>query len=317
MFGLTDWTTLKARGIHIDNIISVSTLPTAPNLSLEAESNIELAEKSWLSALLESAPLQQQLTHEVRALLSYISDIVSFYLMHSQQHSYSPQDNLHATSDWTSTLPPLQLRRIPRLDAPEYIPLLFDHLDKAEENSPPVAYLQALLSGRISSRERTTTDVLRQFIITPYTSSTLQPETPQLLDEMAFIQKSAQALASSMLYRRLAITQNGYLAAVPASTQTGDVAAVLFGASVVCILRRRESAPDSDCSTFCTRKKRLEKWPMSIEIGDGEEKVKLTEDMNGEEYTLVGEAYIHGFMDAEAIAMCVRGQFQESNFILR
>jgi hypothetical protein len=56
---------------------------------------------------------------------------------------------------------------------------------------------------------------------------------------------------------------------------------------------------------------------MSIEIGDGEEKVKLTEDMNGEEYTLVGEAYIHGFMDAEAIAMCVRGQFQESNFILR
>jgi hypothetical protein len=314
--GLTDWMTLKARGIHIDNIISVSTLPTAPDLSLGAEPNIELVEKSWLSALQNSAPLQQQLTHEVKALLSYISDIVSFYSTHSIQHNSPPQDNLHTNSGWTSTPAPSQLERIRRLDIPEYMSLFLDHLDNAEENSLPVAYLQALLSDRISSRERTTTDILRQFITTPYTSSTLQPETPQFLNVMAFIQKSAQALASSLLYRRLAITQNGYLAAVPASTQTGDVAAVLFGASVVCILRRRESAPDSDRSTFGTEEKRLENRLAGIEIGDGE-KGKLTEDVNEEEYTLVGEAYLHRFMDAEAIAMCVRGELHESSFILR
>jgi hypothetical protein len=315
--GLTDWATLKARGIHIDNIISVSTLSTAPNSSSGAESNIELAEKSWLSALLESAPLQQELTHEIRALLSYISDLVSFYSIHSQQHSYLSRDDLHATSGWTSTPPSFQPRLMLGLDTPEYISLLFDHLDKAEEKSVPVAYLQVLLSGRISSRERTTADVLRQFITTPYTSSTLQPETPQLLDALAFIQKSARALASSLLHQRLAITQNGYLAAVPASTQPGDVVAVLFGASVACILKRQESAPDSDHSTFCTGEKRLEKRPASIEMGDGEEKAELTEDMEMEEHTLVGEAYLHGFMDAEAIAMCVRGQFHESNYILR
>jgi hypothetical protein len=316
MSGLSDRTTLKARGIHIDDIFSISTLPTAPDLSPEADSNIELGETSWLSALLESAPLQQQLTHEVRALLSYISDIVSFYSIHSQQHSYPPQDNFHTTSGWTSTPPPFQREWIIKLDQPEYISLLLDHLDKAEENSLPVAYLQTLLSGRISSRERTTTNVLRRFITTPYTSFALHPTTPQPLDEMAFIQKAAQALASSLLYRRLAITQNGYLAAVPASTQTGDVAAVLFGASVVCILRRRESAPDSDRSAFFTEAKRLENRLEGIEIGD-EEKENSTEVMNEEEYTLVGEAYLNGFMDAEAIAMCVRGQFHESNFILR
>ncbi|KAE9371930.1 hypothetical protein N431DRAFT_441880 [Stipitochalara longipes BDJ] len=306
MSEFTDWATLKARGIRIDHIISVSRLSTALDLPSEAKSNIELEEKSWLSALLESGPLQQQLTHEVREMLSYISDI----------HSYPPQNNLNATFGWTSTPPPLSLRRIPRLETPEYISLLLDHLDEAEDNSLPVAYLQALLSGRISSRERTTTDVLRQFITTPYTSSTLQLETPQLLDEMAFIEKSTQVLASSLLYRRLAITENGCLAAVPASTQTGDVAAVLFGASVVCILRKREIVSDSDGSTSCTREKRLQKGPVSIEAGGGDERAKITEDINEEGWNLVGEAYMHGYMDAEAIAMCVRGQFRESNFIL-
>jgi hypothetical protein len=52
-------------------------------------------------------------------------------------------------------------------------------------------------------------------------------------------------------------------------------------------------------------------------MGGGEEKTKLSGDMEMEEHTLVGEAYLHGFMDAEAIAMCVRGQLDESNYILR
>jgi hypothetical protein len=317
MSGLTDWTTLEARGIGIDTIISISNVPQEPNLSLEAQSNVELTEKSWLSALLESAPLQQQLTHEVRALLSYISDIVSFYSsILSQQHNHPPQDNLLAASGSNPTLLPLPLRPELRLDTPEYIPILLDHLGEPGEYSLPVAYLQALLSGRMSSNERTTTDALRQFLTTPYTSSTLQAGIPQLLDEVALLQKFAQALASSLLYRHLAITQKGYLAVVPASTQIGDVAAVLFGASVVCILRKREDAPDSDRST-CDRGKALEKRQLSIKTGEGEEKQKLREEIKGEEHTLVGEAYLHGYMDAEAIAMCVRGQFHESNFVLR
>ncbi|KAH8665163.1 heterokaryon incompatibility protein-domain-containing protein [Tricladium varicosporioides] len=315
--GFTDWSILRARGIAIDNIISISTPLVAANLPLEAESNFGLAEKSWLSALLESVPLQQQLTHEIRALLSYISDIISFYSsIHSQQHGYHPQGKFLAVSSGNSVTPLLPLKQKLSLDTSEYLPILLDHLDQAEENSLPIAYLQALLSGRMSSRERTTTDALRRFITSPYTSSTLQAETPQMLDEIAFLQKSAQALASSLLYRRLAITQKGYLAVVPASTQIGDVTAALFGASVVCILRRRESAPDSCHSSFHDEEKTPEKQLMSIEIGCGEEKGKLAEDMKGEEYTLVGEAYLHGYMDAEAIAMCVRGQFHESNFIL-
>jgi len=317
MSGLTDWTPLKARGIRIDSIFSVSTLLVTPGLSPEAESNVGLTEKSWLSGLLESAPLQQQLTPEIRELLSYISDIVSLYSsIYSQQYSYPPQDSLLAKSGQASTPPPLPLREKPRLNTPQYIPILLDHLEKAEENSLPIAYLQALLSGRMSAHERTTTDSLCRFLTSPYTSSTLQAGTPQLLDEVAFQQKCAQALASSLLYRRLAITQEGYLAVVPASTQIGDVATVLFGASVVCILRGRESAPDLGRDASYDGEKTIEKQLGSIEIRDGEEKKGL-KDTGQEEYTLVGEAYIHGYMDAEAIAMCVRGQFHESDFILR
>jgi hypothetical protein len=79
-----------------------------------------------------------------------------------------------------------------------------------------------------------------------------------------------------MVARRLAITEKSYIGAAIQEAQQGDLICVLFGCSVPVLLRKGI----------------------------------------GEEYRFVGECYLHGFMDAEAIAMQVRGDFQVQDFIL-
>lgn len=77
--------------------------------------------------------------------------------------------------------------------------------------------------------------------------------------------------------RTMAITSQGYIGAMPQEVQSGDLVCVLFGCSVPVVLRKR---PDSNS------------------------------------YAFVGECYLHGFMDAEAIALHVEGKLAEQNFIL-
>jgi hypothetical protein len=116
-----------------------------------------------------------------------------------------------------------------------------------------------------------------------------------------------------LLYRSLAITQQGHLVAVSESTQPGDIAVVLYGASVVCILRLQESALDTDHLVSHTSVKETPKKLIEYEVGEGNRAMNMTR----KEYNLVGEAYLHGCMDAEGIAMCVREQLKESDFYLR
>ena len=85
-----------------------------------------------------------------------------------------------------------------------------------------------------------------------------------------------KAFLAGLRGRSMAITTQGYIGAMPPDVQVGDLVCVLFGCSVPVVLRKR-----------------------------GEDS-----------YSFVGECYVHGFMDAEAIAFQIKGQLKEKTFVL-
>jgi hypothetical protein len=131
------------------------------------------------------------------------------------------------------------------------------------------AYIHTMFSGRMSSRERVTDEFLGSMF-----KLTNLPNASDSIVEV--IEATCKALEAGMRRRRLAITKNGYIGAVPNETQVGDVVCVLFGCSVPVILRKTLY----------------------------------------QSYTFVGETYLHGFMDAEAIAFQVKGILKEQEFLL-
>ncbi|KIW05737.1 uncharacterized protein PV09_03594 [Verruconis gallopava] len=77
--------------------------------------------------------------------------------------------------------------------------------------------------------------------------------------------------------RNIVFSKRGYIGTAREDVVAGDLICVLFGCSVPVILR------------------------------------KLDAD---EQYAFMGEAYVHGLMDAEAIVMQIKGQLKERNFLL-
>lgn len=75
------------------------------------------------------------------------------------------------------------------------------------------------------------------------------------------------------------VTRNGYMAMVPDSTQKGDILCVLYQGRAPFVLRL---SPAQDENTFL----------------------------------FIGPAYVHGFMDGEAVTWLEEGKLQESTFIL-
>lgn len=74
------------------------------------------------------------------------------------------------------------------------------------------------------------------------------------------------------------ITEAGHIGAAPMETQLSDLVCVLFGCSVPVVLRL---TPDEDM------------------------------------YNFIGECYLHGFMDREAITGLEMGEFRIRDFVLR
>ena len=139
------------------------------------------------------------------------------------------------------------------------------------------AYIQALLCGRISSSERVTKEEIRAIM----GFQSLDKSSPTQHRE--FVIKVCNAFEAGMRRRKLAVTKNGYIGAVPQESLPDDIICVLFGCSVPVVLRRG-----------------------------------ATSDATGKvSYKFIGEAYLHGFMDAEAIAMLVKGIFKVQDFMLR
>ncbi|KAG0647087.1 Heterokaryon incompatibility protein [Hyphodiscus hymeniophilus] len=86
-----------------------------------------------------------------------------------------------------------------------------------------------------------------------------------------------RAFNDGMRGRSMGITSRGYIGVMPQDVRQGDLVCVLFGCSVPVVLRKR------------------------------------TDDS----YIFIGESYLHGFMDAEAIVYQMKGTLKEQNFVLR
>jgi hypothetical protein len=91
------------------------------------------------------------------------------------------------------------------------------------------------------------------------------------------LDKICSAFEEGSRRRRLLVTDHGYIGSGVQGAEEGDLICVLFGCTVPVILRR------------------------------------LQDD---ESYEFIGECYLHGFMDAEAIALQIKGVLKERDFIL-
>lgn len=85
------------------------------------------------------------------------------------------------------------------------------------------------------------------------------------------------AFENGMNNRAIAISTKGYTCVLPRQARKGDILCVMFGCSVPVVLRKKESSSS---------------------------------------YTFVGECYMHGFMDGEAIAMQMKGALVEKKIVL-
>jgi hypothetical protein len=92
----------------------------------------------------------------------------------------------------------------------------------------------------------------------------------------SYLGKVCTALEAGMARRSVAVTKKGYIGAIPQQAQPGDLICTLFGCSVPVVLRKRI----------------------------------------GEEYLFIGECYLHGFMDSEAIVHQIKGEFPVQKFVL-
>jgi hypothetical protein len=200
----------------------------------------------WRSTLLEASGSLQGFTEDIRHCLADISSVVRQY----SEYSSSEGANSHLPSG--TELDPL-VTEVYILDA----------------------YIQTLLCGRISSSERITKEDIKALM------RFQSPDKPSPTTNREFVTKICKAFEAGMGKRKLAITKEGYIGAVPLETQPDDMVCVLFGCSVPIVLRKMVVAKD--------------------EVS----------------YRFIGEAYLHGFMDAEAIVMLVKGNRNVQTFTLK
>ncbi len=139
------------------------------------------------------------------------------------------------------------------------------------------AYIHTLLCGRVSSSERITNGDVRalmSFQLPDKSSSTRQD----------FLLKICKAFEAGMRRRKLVITKEGYIGAVPQETRPEDLICILFGCSVPVVLRKIVPPRATALETS---------------------------------YQFIGEAYLHGYMDAEAIVMLVKENRKIQEYTLK
>jgi hypothetical protein len=203
----------------------------------------------WYSTLLAASGSIQDFTEDIRQRLADISLIVRKY------------SEYFSLNDANSNLPSVT----------EPVPLI-------TEESVLGAYIQTLLCGRIFTSERITEEHIKALM------SFQSPENPSPATNQEFVTKICNAFEAGMRRRKLAVTKDGYIGAVPQETEPEDLICVLFGCSVPIVLRKAVS-----------------------------DKATIAETS----YKFIGEAYLHGFMDAEAIAMLVKGTRNVQDFSLK
>jgi hypothetical protein len=96
-------------------------------------------------------------------------------------------------------------------------------------------------------------------------------------NETHYLGKICKAFEEGSRLRRILVTEKGYIGSAPRTLEEGDIICVLFGCSVPVVLR------------------------------------KVHDEVY---FEYVGECYLHNFMDAEAIALQIRGALKEQDFVL-
>lgn len=111
-----------------------------------------------------------------------------------------------------------------------------------------------------------------------YKSIPANPTSEEWLsdDEVKRLTQNLTLAGLTMKGRRLATTSTGWLALLPEYTQRGDIIAVLFGCSFPVVLR----------------------------------------PLDGCNYEYIGEAYVHGIMDGEAIDLLQQRELKEQDIVL-
>jgi hypothetical protein len=88
-----------------------------------------------------------------------------------------------------------------------------------------------------------------------------------LIKNLATYRRSRLGLTRGGMRRRFCVSEKGYVGLVPPFAREGDIICVVLGVQTPLVFR----------------------------------KLKLTQDQGGSRYHLVGETYIHGLMDGEAL----------------
>ena len=96
--------------------------------------------------------------------------------------------------------------------------------------------------------------------------------------EVQEVMEICDSLIAGMRGRRISITKSGHIGSLPEETEIGDLVCILLGCSVPVVLRKQEG----------------------VEHG----------------YEFVGECYLHGLMDGEAMAMLENGQLKAEDINL-
>ncbi|KFY34036.1 hypothetical protein V495_08222 [Pseudogymnoascus sp. VKM F-4514 (FW-929)] len=210
-------------------------------------------EKMWLSTVKEGARLLGDLSQETLESLELVSLLVAEYC------------------EWFSadkdSRRPIEVEEKKKPCSIQY--------DKVID-----AYTHTLLSGRASTRERVTEDFIREILRLDPSGPRRHnvPMMPYANSREDFLAKVCNAFESGVKNRQFAITDGGYMGALPQGAMVGDLVCVLYGCSVPVLLRKRPY--------------------------DGS-------------YRFLGECYLHGFMDAEAIVLNIKGVVHEETFVLR
>ncbi|KAE9372389.1 hypothetical protein N431DRAFT_408603 [Stipitochalara longipes BDJ] len=229
------WRQLQTHGIYIDSVTRLS------NPGTENETFGSKAAR-WLSTLISAQEFLKSLTKNVQTSLQVLGRTLSEY---SSYHYSTNRAGLQ-----------------------------FELLEKAEifkDERILDAFINTLLLGRISSKERLIKGDIDQILDMELLASFSQSKENGHLDKICL------AFEEGSRRRRLLVTEKGYIGSAPPTIDEGDIVCVLYGCSVPVILRKLQDQ---------------------------------------ESYAFVGECYLDGFMDAEAIALHLRGDLNEQEFIL-
>lgn len=174
-------------------------------------------------------------------------------------------------------------------------------LARTDQDSWRVLRLRPTSTGQPSYRNRILSTVKRLL----GRNLTAPAETKPEEEDLAMAQAAQDSLEDHVFvttrWSSFCMTEKGYMALVPDATRPGDMLCVLRGGCTPFVLR-----PTSSTAPGHTE------YPSQ---GPAQSSLKVSGD-EGDSMTLIGPAFVHGFMDGLALKWLEKGTLKERRFIL-